>query len=48
MACAWVREQFSTNLDPADMTENTDVFVRDVTAGTTTLASQPDAPTFKS
>ena len=38
---------FSTNLDPADMTENRDVFVRDLAAGRTTLASQPDSPSFE-
>lgn len=36
----------ATNLDPADTTPNQDVFLRDLSAGTTTLVSQPDAPTF--
>ena len=40
-------ESFATNLDPADMTENKDIFVRDLAAGRTTLASQPDSPTFE-
>ena len=36
----------ATNLDPADTTPNQDVFLRDLSAGTTKLVSQPDAPTF--
>ena len=37
-------ESVATNLDPADTDQTTDVFVRDVQAGTTTLVSRADGP----